>query len=186
MATKPFNYSQQLVRRVVNNPLLKRFVWDRFNFGTSYNEPYGNINLTNSNSDGYVFTRSAKPIRVFELDFLTMIYKGEGENYAPEPINFNQLVKFYLEHGCHKSFIFEHPVYGDTVVRFSKPMVMPKKNAGGSGAVQNFNLTLVEVIDTDYIFKKGEDFSGDFGNIQRFFKSDRDCFTTIFEIKYFS
>lgn len=161
MATKPFNYTQQLKRRVVDNPLLQRFVWDRFNFGTTYNEPYGTVNLTNGSSDGYVFTKSTKPIRVFELDFATMIYDGEGENSAPKAYNFNLLLKFYLAHGCHKSFIFEHPVYGDTVVRFSKPLVMPKKTVGGSGAIQNFSLTLVEVIDTDYIFQKGEDFSGD-------------------------
>lgn len=161
MATKQFNYSQQLKRRVVDNPLLQRFIWDRFNFGTTYNEPFGNINLTNNSSEGYVFAKSTKPIRVFELEFLTMLYNGEGENFAPKPINFNLLLNFYLAHGCHKAFIFNHPVYGDLVVRFSKPLVMPKKTVGGSGAVQNFSVSLVEVIDTDYIFQKGEDFSGE-------------------------
>lgn len=160
MDTKPFDYTQKWKRRVVDNPLLRRFIWDYFNFGTTYNEPYGNINLTNNSSDGYVFAQSTKPVRVFELDFPTMIYTGEDENYAPKPINFNLLIKFYLEHGCHKPFIFNHPVYGDTVVRFSKPLVMPKKTVGGSGAIQNFSITLAEIIDTDYIFQRGEDFSG--------------------------
>lgn len=160
MSETLFDYTQRFQRRVILDSPLDRFVWDKFNFGTSYNEPFGQINLKNTSSQPYVYAQSTKPIRIIELEFSTMIYTGGEPNNCPKNINFNALMAFYVKHGCHSSFLFDHPVYGDMVVRFSKPIIMPKKNPGGSGTTQSFSITLVEVINTSFIFQKGENFNG--------------------------
>ena len=157
-----FNYSQRFQPRVINDSGLERFIWDKFNFGTSYNEPFVQASLKNKGNQGYVFSQSVRPLRSIELEFSIMYFHPEdNDEICPSNLDFTKLQKFYLHHGCHQKFVFNHPIYGDMVVRFSKPIVMPKKNIGGSGTVQGFNLTLVEVVDTDYIFQKGENFEGE-------------------------
>lgn len=159
MPTKQFDYSQEFKGRVINDPALKRFIWDNHNFGTAYNEPFAHTSIKSNSSQSYLFSQSAKPVRSFELDFATMIYAGDEVITCPDELNYSKLLAFYLEHGTHKAFIYNHPVYGDVKVRFAKPINLPKKNSN-SRTVQGFNITLIEIIDTDYIFDPSEDLTG--------------------------
>lgn len=159
MTTLLFNYSQDFTRRVINDPSLERYVWSYHNFGTSYEEPYPQTNIRNDSNQSYVFKRERKPLRFIELEYSTMIFNSEVQGVAPE-MDYDLLQQFYLRHNCSKPFIYEHPVYGDMKVRFVKPISLPKKNQNGGGTLQGFSVTLLEMIDTDYIFHPSEDFSG--------------------------
>lgn len=156
-----FNYSQKFQRRVISDSPLERFQWDLFSFDTEYNEPFGHASLGQTSSQGFVPDQAVRPIRVFNLDFSGMkIYEENPGNY-PLNTNFNYLYDFYLRHGTHKRFIFEHPVYGDLIVRFGKPLSVPKKISNGLGSLQTFQILLIESITTHYMFMESESFEGD-------------------------
>ena len=161
-----FDYSQKFSRRVINDPRLKRFIWDFHNFGTTYVEPFVHASIGPEGTQNFVPYSSVKPVRNISLDFPLLLLQEEdhavltGLAYRPE-LDFNKLKDFYMEHKSYKPFIYEHPIYGDMTVRFSKPIAMPKKIKGGVGVVQNFTVELQEVVTTDYTFQKGENYQGD-------------------------
>lgn len=152
-----------LKQRVVTDPRFDRFIWDTHNFGTAYKEPYERVAM--GRSQGYIPETSVKPIRIFTLSFPVMLIEEPSEKasgclqYQPE-LDFSMLRAFYVKHQTFKPFIYPHPIYGDIIVRFLKPLTLPKKNKD-SGTVQSFNLELIEIVTTDYNFNRGEDFSGD-------------------------
>lgn len=157
--------AQDLQRRVINDPSLDRFIWNNHNYSTTYQEPFNRVQQ--GDSQGYVPTRTTRPVRIFGLNFATMHIRESNTEQASwlngrPDLDFKKLQQFYIKHQRTKKFIYTHPVYGDLVVRFYKPLSVPKKNPNSVGTVQSFQLELVEVIDTDYIFDKGEDFSPDF------------------------
>lgn len=162
MATN-FNY-QNLQRQVIESNNLSRFIWMHHNFATSYKEPFERVTV--GNSQGYIPDTSVKPVRIFTLNFSTLNIQEPDEKsnsalrFSPE-LDFEELKAFYIQHQTHTQFIYPHPVYGDIIVRFFKPLSVPKKNLGGVGSVQAFTVELIEVITTDYTFQKREDFSGD-------------------------
>lgn len=160
MSVQQFDYAQKFKGRVITDPTLKPFIWDNHNFGTTYREPYGHSTVKNNSSQSYVYAQSPRPMRVFELEFSTLIYAGDEEINCPDELNYSKLLAFYLEHGMHKSFKYPHPVYGDLKVRFSEPLVFPNKNSN-SKTIQGFTVKLVEVIDVNYLFDKNEDLNGD-------------------------
>lgn len=161
-----FDYSQRLTRRIISDSPLERFIWDHHNFGTKYVEPFTHGHVGSEGSQSFIPYTVNKPVRVFSLDFpLLMLQESDyakhtGLAYRPE-LDFSKLKDFYVRHKSYKPFIYNHPVYGDVVVRFAKPLSLPKKMTGGSGAVQGFTLELQEVVTTDYTFSKGENYSGD-------------------------
>lgn len=162
-----FNYSQRLSRRVINDSPLERFIWENYNFGTKYVEPFTHASISGEGTQTFIPDRTGKPVRVFSLDFPLLFLREEAElktsglYYRPE-LDFNSLKNFYIRHKSYRPFILPHPVYGDVVVRFAKTLSLPKKIQGGAGVVQGFTLELQEVVTTDYTFQKGEDYSGDF------------------------
>lgn len=151
-----------LTRRVITDPSLERFIWVNHNFATKYQEPFSRVQ--SGNNQGFVVKSEVKPVRYLTLRFPILSIKEpedtikSGLNFTPH-LDFNALKAFYLRHQSHSNFIYEHPVYGDMVVRFAKPLSMPKKNESSTGTVQGFTLELIEVVTTDYNFMKGEDFS---------------------------
>lgn len=159
-----WNYNQTLTKRVINDPSMSRFIWGQFNFSTQYIEPYSYVQV---NSDqGLALKTELRPYRSMELSFPIMHLKDnqtEGKNWlnAHPELDFGKLRDFYLDKGMHRKFIFQHPVYGDMVVRFAKPISMPKKNIEGTGTVQPFNVSLVEVVTSDYLFFPSENFTAD-------------------------
>ena len=153
-----FDYTQRLQRRVIEDSPLERFIWENFNFGTKYVEPFVHTSSGPSGTQTFVPYNAKKPVRNFSLDF-PLLHLQEpnhagttGLVYRPE-LDFTTLKEFYIRHKSHKPFIFFHPVYGDIVVRFAKPLAMPKKISGGMGLVQGLTLELEEVVTTDYTFQ---------------------------------
>lgn len=157
-----FNYDQKWQRRVVNDPKLLRFAWPYHGFSTSYNEPFQTVNLTSSNTQGYVPDQTLKPVRTFELDFIGMKHRETAAQICDPNLSFNRLYEFYELHGLHRRFVYEHPVYGDVIVRFGKPVSIPKKILDGNGSLNTFSVTLVEVVTTYYNFDPNESFDGEF------------------------
>lgn len=155
-----FNYTN-LQRRTLSGSSLQSFIWLHHNYGTAYKEPFERV--SNRNSQGYIPDVSVKPVRIFTLNFPILCFDEDSESwlkFSPE-FDFSALLDFYKVHQTHTNFIYPHPVYGDIVVRFFKPLALPKKNKDGNGTVQGFSVELIEVITTDYTFHKGENFSGD-------------------------
>ncbi len=88
--------------------------------------------------------------RRFTLAFNTMVwYKNAAGEYDPTidvENNVLALDQFYAEHRYHKSFLYNHPVYGELICKFATdaPFQMPRGLEGGSGATEGFELVLVE------------------------------------------
>lgn len=157
-----FNYDQKWKRRVVNDPKLLRFAWLYHGFSTAYSEPYTSVNLTTNNTQGYVPDQTLKPIRSFELEFTGMKHRDTAAQVCDENLSFNRLYEFYELHGLHRRFVYEHPVYGDLIVRFSKPVTIPRKILDGNGSLNSFTVSLIEVVSTYYNFDPAESFDGNF------------------------
>lgn len=161
-----FDYTQKFSRRVITDSRYERFIWENHNFGTKYVEPFTHAVVGLEGTQSFVPYTAIKPVRNISLDFPLLLLRDSeqaaltGLSYRPE-LDFNKLKEFYIRHKSYKSFIYEHPIYGDMLVRFAKPLAMPKKVAGGQGVVQGFTLELQEVVDTDYIFETTENLEGD-------------------------
>ena len=161
-----FDYSQRFTRRVLTDSPLERFIWDYHNFGTKYVEPFTHANVGSEGTQSFVPYTVNKAVRIFSLEFpLLLLQEADysrytGLTYRPE-LDFSKLKEFYIRHKSYKPFIYNHPIYGDMVVRFAKPLALPKKVMGGSGAVQGFTLELQEIVTTDYTFSRGENHNGD-------------------------
>lgn len=61
-------------------------------------------------------------------------------------INLGTLEQFYNAHKTHKTFIYPHPVYGNVECKFYTPLRIPEGIVGGGGAVKDFQIELIEVI----------------------------------------
>jgi hypothetical protein len=59
--------------------------------------------------------------------------------------NFQALRNFYADHKLHKQFDYIHPIYGNLVCRFNKPLIEPKGLPDGLGVVEPFQIELIEV-----------------------------------------
>lgn len=156
-----FKYDQKLKRRVISDTTLERFPMEYFNFDTKYVEPFQHTSLSVM-SQTFIPKVEVRPQRLFDLQFKGLKITDESCVNLNKNLDFNVLYDFYLKHGTYKNFIFEHPVYGDLIVRFGKTISVPKKIKNGLGALESFNILLVEKITTEYTFANGEDLSGDF------------------------
>lgn len=114
---------------------------------TVYPETNSQIEMGN----GYVFASrpSAPPKRMFTLTFPLMKYYVDGAGNIDKTqnpqLNMAVLDDFYKTHETWKSFTYDHPVYGVLQVRFKKPLEIPEGVKGGSGAVNQLQIELVEV-----------------------------------------
>lgn len=157
-----FNYDQKWKRRVVTDSKLLRFAWLYHGFSTVYSEPFTSVNLTSNNAQGYVPDQTLKPVRTFELEFVGLKHYENAADGCDPNLSFNRLYEFYELHGLHRRFVYEHPVYGDVVVRFAKPVTIPKKILDGKGSLNSFTVSLIEVVTTYYNFDPEESFDGNF------------------------
>lgn len=100
---------------------------------------------------GYVFAAEppAPDQRSFTLHYPSMIYYV-GDDGFPEAVtdpkkNMQTLANFYRDHKLHVPFLWVHPVYGEMVVRFNKPLKEPEGNKGGQGSTKGFDVEFIEV-----------------------------------------
>ncbi|WCD44160.1 hypothetical protein Lumi_021 [Xylophilus phage Lumi] len=122
----------------------------------TFNFPFHAVS-TKHNSDGSAvklgrgYTYTSKPTapsqRLFTLSFQAMQYFGTdgNPNKAIKPqINMAVLDDFYLAHELWSDFIYPHPVYGNVVVKFNKPLEIPEGLPGGNGVTKSFSIELME------------------------------------------
>ena len=139
------SYSQRLSGRTD----LDRFVWCAHNYSTQYVELYTRV--SNSTSQGVVNRGEHQPTRLFTLSFETLINSESLNRSRTSGLSFKTLEEFYYKHGMHSQFIYCHPVYGDLVVRFNKPLATPKSRGRGKGSVEPFTLEFIEVLSSPYV-----------------------------------
>lgn len=87
--------------------------------------------------------------RVFKLTFSGFKYyideNGQVEAETNEFVNnLYSLELFYQSVRLYEKFVYPHPVYGNVVVRFNKPLLVPKGVHGGNGVVEDFTIEFVE------------------------------------------
>ena len=127
---------------------LETFDFPYFKYRTKYPDSSMRVQL----GKGYVFTAApdAPDQRLFILKFNAMKYfLNEAEttldSTASPNINMWRLEQFYQAHGTHQEFNFTHPMYGAMVCRFNKPLEIPEGIENGGGAVEPFEIELLEV-----------------------------------------
>lgn len=99
----------------------------------------------------YVFTSppSDPDQRIITLKFPMMKYYLDPTTDEVDPtiepsLNMFRLIQFYQNHKLFKSFQYLHPIHGMLEVRFNKPLPEPQGIKGGDGAVESFDVVLVE------------------------------------------
>jgi hypothetical protein len=132
---------------------MERFIWDKHGYSVEYLEHFRLIE--NGAGQGVIPKLESCPLRKFSLKFEGM-YNGEKARIADKSSCFKSLEKFYLKHGMFKIFIYYHPIYGDVLVRFSKPLSMPKNKANSIGFTESFDLEFTEVQSKPFVFHKSE------------------------------
>lgn len=100
--------------------------------------------------NSYVFTSqpNAPDQRIFNLTFPALKYysiNGSLSSSLNEENNMLALIEFYQDHKLHKSFDFEHPLYGSLKVKFNKPLVEKPAQKGSNGVVIDQEVELIEV-----------------------------------------
>jgi hypothetical protein len=87
--------------------------------------------------------------RTFTLSFESMFYflasNGLVEANVNPLYNMKAMIDFYSRHKLYKTFKYNHPVYGELLVRFHKPLTEEAAQPGGSGIVRNFTIQLIEI-----------------------------------------
>ncbi len=76
---------------------------------------------------------------------VTRVQGAPDLTFRPQ-LNMAVLEAFYKKHKLHKSFIYPHPVYGNTECKFYSPLKIPKGIVGGNGALKDFTVELMEII----------------------------------------
>ena len=110
--------------------------------------PESSVVVEFGNNWDFVSKPTAPDLRTFTLYFPTMIYvlddAGQIDLTVQPEINFAVLEDFYARHRLYKTFTYPHPVYGDLPARFKKPLKVPKGHKDGQGALQSFQVQLIE------------------------------------------
>ena len=102
-------------------------------FSTKY--PDNTTRMKLGKSYTYTATSTAPPQRLITLYFDKMIVSaltpGAPDEAYERDINFSRFEAFYRRHEMHTSFQYLHMLYGMIVVKFSKPLEMPRLTRGG-------------------------------------------------------
>lgn len=97
---------------------------------------------------GWNYTTTPRtPIsRIFTLHFATMkFFENESTlTSLQEQISAGHLEDFYARHELHKDFLYQHYRHGSLIVRFQKPLEVPKPFVQGDGAIRAFQIVLIE------------------------------------------
>jgi len=117
-----------------------------FTYSTKYPESGTRVQLGRS----YQFDTppEAPDQRIFVLNLQGMKYFLDISNdidrvYDPTR-NLAFLEDFYNTHKRATAFTLEHPVYGDVVCKFNRPLEIPEGIQGGDGQVPSFEMELIE------------------------------------------
>ncbi|KGM36127.1 hypothetical protein [Inquilinus limosus] len=126
---------------------METFNFPRHKFRTQY--PESSFRVQFGNSYTFVSKPSAPDQRLFILTFQLVKYYVNGAGQADasivgEATNAAALDGFYARHRLYEKFIYPHPVYGNVVVRFQKPLEIPDGIEGGDGAIENLEVQLLE------------------------------------------
>ncbi len=88
--------------------------------------------------------------RVFTLNYPTMLFYltplGLIDAAQDPQNNAGRLQAFYNQVKLNRVFIYNHPVYGRTSVRFNQPLKIPEGIKGGLGCLNPFEIELIEVL----------------------------------------
>lgn len=127
---------------------METFVWSHHKFETSY--PDSSVRVQFGKSYTFAAPPDAPDQRTFKLHFKGFKYYVDPDTHLVEATtnadlnNMLALEQFYQTHRLFEKFIYPHPVHGNIVVRFAKPLAVPKGNEGGNGVLEDFSLELVE------------------------------------------
>lgn len=127
---------------------MQTFDFPYHRFRTEYPESGNRVQL----GGNYIFTAppNGPDLRRVTLSFQTMKYyltpAGSIDRTANPKLNMAKLEDFYNAHKLHKSFIYPHPVYGNMEVKFFSPLKIPNGIIGGNGALEDFEVELLEVV----------------------------------------
>lgn len=100
---------------------------------------------------GYDYTPepSAPDQRIFSLKFESMRWftyaNGVVDRVSNATINLGHLENFYQQNRMHGEFTYPHPVYGNVICKFARPLEIPVGKSSGNGWVEGFEVELVEV-----------------------------------------
>lgn len=125
---------------------METFDFDYHSMSTKYPETGTKMKL--GGSYNYTSTPTEPPARTITLHFadnamrIHMISRGVPDLTKEPQTNWARLEAFYKAHEMHKSFIYQHELYGDLVVKFAKPLEMPQLTKGGW--LPSFTLDLEE------------------------------------------
>jgi len=123
---------------------METFDFNYHSFSTKYPETGTRMKLGKSYT--YTASSTAPPQRTITLHFdkmqVLMISPGVPDVTSKPEMNFMRLDAFYRRHELHASFLYKHELYGDLVVKFAKPLEMPRVARGGW--VPAFTLELEE------------------------------------------
>lgn len=131
--------------------MMERFYFPYHTFSAKY--PESSVRVQFGNNWTFTAKPDAPDVRQITLKFQAMKYypptiDGNGvatQDITTNPeINLAALEKFYQDHRLHKKFIYPHPVYGDMVVKFQRPLEIPEGVQGGDGVVEGIEVELME------------------------------------------
>lgn len=145
---------------------MQTFNFPYHKFRTEYPESGNRVQL----GGNYIFTAppNGPDLRRFTLSFETMKYYvvgrdeagirldfannryisktlGEIDVFKNREINMGALEAFYNAHKLHRSFLYPHPIYGNLEVKFMRPLKIPNGITGGDGALESFEVDLIEI-----------------------------------------
>lgn len=100
---------------------------------------------------GYEFSSKpdAPPQRRFMLRFNAFKYFVDAGTGFPEAVtspllNYMTFINFYSVHKTHEPFLYNHPVFGQLTVKFSKSLEDPEHVGDGTGVVGGLEVELIE------------------------------------------
>ena len=126
---------------------METFDFDFHNFESEYPDSGSRMQLGNS------YTSAVEPTapdqRVFILTFTQMLFitdqaTGLPSATAQPQINMHRLTLFYERHKLWQPFNYYHMQFGLLVVRFNKPLKIPKLIPGQDGITESFTVELQE------------------------------------------
>ncbi len=133
---------------------MEEFKHNNYTLQWDYIDPDTSISMGN----GWTFTsESPDPVvREFDLEFqgykfYTKVDEETGKDVIDETKNqyinnMQDLINFYLAHRKYKSFIFKPWGMDEEVIVRFKEFSVPRGIRGGGGALEKFNIKLVEKV----------------------------------------
>lgn len=125
---------------------LKTFDWPFHELTLSYPQRGSQVKL---GGNWTYATKSSSPVmRNLQLNFRLLKWVRDASGILvstlDRELNLLRLDEFYQEHEQHKDFIYPHEIYGNMIVKFAQPLVIPPAKLASDGCVMNMTINLVE------------------------------------------